>query len=109
MLRVMDDTRTRRRRWPALATVVLLAAGALTLHGTSPKVLAGPVVPAKFVENLRLNEAKRRLASRRKALQSVATSVGFADAGTFRRSFEKRFGEEPGRCFERAEDLSPVS
>ena len=49
MLRVMDDTRSRRR-WPALAAVVLLAAGALALHSTSPAALAGPVVPAKFVE-----------------------------------------------------------
>lgn len=65
--------------------------------------------PGKFVENIRLNEARRRLASRRKALQSVATSVGFSDAGGFRRSFERRFGEEPGRCFDTAEDLSATS
>jgi beta-lactamase regulating signal transducer with metallopeptidase domain len=49
MLRVMDDTRTRRR-WPALAAVALLAAGALALHGTTPKSLAGPVIPARFIE-----------------------------------------------------------
>ncbi len=56
--------------------------------------------PAKFVENLRLHEAKRRLASRSRALQTVASSVGLSDTENFRRSFERRFGEEPGRCFE---------
>jgi beta-lactamase regulating signal transducer with metallopeptidase domain len=49
MLRVTDDTAIRRRRWPAV-TVALLAAAALGLHGSKPQALAGPVVPAKFVE-----------------------------------------------------------
>ena len=37
--------------------------------------------PGDFVENLRLNEARRRLASRRKTVRSVAESVGFANPG----------------------------
>jgi hypothetical protein len=49
MLRVTDDTASRPRRWPALA-VALLAAAALGLHGSKPQALAGPVIPAKFVE-----------------------------------------------------------
>jgi transcriptional regulator GlxA family with amidase domain len=48
--------------------------------------------PAEFVENLRLNEVRRRLSTRRKTLQSVAASVGFTNAGAFRRAFERRFG-----------------
>ena len=51
--------------------------------------------PAEFVENLRLNEARRRLSSRGKTVRSVATSVGFRDAHSFRRAFERRFGFGP--------------
>ncbi len=64
--------------------------------------------PGKFVETLRLNEARRRLSTRRKALRSVATSVGFTNTGAFRRAFERQFGVEPGRCFKNL-DLSEVS
>ncbi|MBO0698554.1 MAG: hypothetical protein J2P46_09175, partial [Zavarzinella sp.] len=49
MLRVTDDTPTRRR-WPAAVAVAFLAAAALGLHGTTPEALADPVVPAKFAE-----------------------------------------------------------
>jgi transcriptional regulator GlxA family with amidase domain len=52
--------------------------------------------PAEFVENLRLNEAWRRLSSPRKTLQSVAELVGFSNGEEFRRAFEKRFGAKPG-------------
>jgi transcriptional regulator GlxA family with amidase domain len=48
--------------------------------------------PGEFVENLRLNEARRRLSTRRKTIHSVAASVGFASAGAFQRAFERRFG-----------------
>ncbi len=51
--------------------------------------------PGEFVENLRLNEARRRLSSRGKTVRSVASSVGFRDADTFRRAFERRFGSGP--------------
>ena len=51
--------------------------------------------PGEFVENLRLNEARRRLSSRGKTVRSVATSVGFRDADSFRRAFERRFGSGP--------------
>ena len=49
MLRVTDDTAPRSRRWPAVA-VALLATAALGLHGSRPQAVAGPVVPARFVE-----------------------------------------------------------
>lgn len=51
--------------------------------------------PSDFVENLRLNEARRRLSKRQKTVQSVATSVGFANTGAFQRAFERRFGRRP--------------
>src|SRR5207247_10691099 len=51
--------------------------------------------PADFVENLRLNEAKRRLSTPRSTVYSIAESVGFANADAFRRAFHRRFGAEP--------------
>ena len=56
--------------------------------------------PAEFVENLRLNEARRRLSTRQKTLHSVAASVGFKNADAFHRAFEKRFGTRPSRYTE---------
>jgi transcriptional regulator GlxA family with amidase domain len=51
--------------------------------------------PAEFVENLRLNEAKRRLSVRKRTLDTIAASVGFSDRNAFRRAFERRFGAKP--------------
>lgn len=48
--------------------------------------------PKLFVEKLRLNEARRRLSKKQKTLNSVATSVGFGDSGSFQRAFQRRFG-----------------
>jgi transcriptional regulator GlxA family with amidase domain len=56
--------------------------------------------PGEFVENLRLNEARRRLSSRGKTLGSVAASVGFTNPNTFRRAFARRFGSGPGACLD---------
>ena len=53
--------------------------------------------PAEFVENLRINEAKRRLAVPKRTLEIIAASVGFSDAQTFRRAFERRLGAKPRR------------
>ena len=53
--------------------------------------------PTIFVENLRLNEARRRLAKRQKTIRSVAASVGFSNPATFQRAFERRFGTRPSR------------
>jgi transcriptional regulator GlxA family with amidase domain len=51
--------------------------------------------PAEFVENLRLNEAKRRLSVPKRTLDTIAASVGFSDLDAFRRTFERRFGAKP--------------
>jgi len=51
--------------------------------------------PAAFVEGLRLNEARRRLALPNQSIDSVAASVGFKSADVFRRAFERRFGVTP--------------
>jgi len=51
--------------------------------------------PGEFVETLRINEAKRRLSVPKRTLETIAASVGFADAQTFRRAFERRLGAKP--------------
>jgi transcriptional regulator GlxA family with amidase domain len=51
--------------------------------------------PAAFVEGLRLDESRRLLSSDRVSIESVANSVGFASADSFRRAFERRFGITP--------------
>ena len=51
--------------------------------------------PAHYVENLRLAEAQRRLTSTASPIDSVASSVGFGSADSFRRAFERRFGLAP--------------
>lgn len=55
------------------------------------------IAPSAFVENLRLNEARRRLSVRKRALKTVASSVGFSDSDKFNRAFERRFGVRPTR------------
>src|SRR5438876_9686848 len=51
--------------------------------------------PGEFVETLRINEAKRRLSVPKRTLETIAASVGFADAKTFQRAFERRRGAKP--------------
>lgn len=53
--------------------------------------------PATFVETLRLNEARRRLSAGDPSIDSVAESVGFKGADSFRRAFERRFRVTPSR------------
>jgi transcriptional regulator GlxA family with amidase domain len=53
--------------------------------------------PAEFVETLRINEAKRRLSVPKRTLDTIAASVGFSDAQTFQRAFERRVGAKPRR------------
>lgn len=52
--------------------------------------------PAAFVENLRLDEARRRLTERTQTIETVAESVGFHSDDSFRRAFLRRFGVNPG-------------
>lgn len=51
--------------------------------------------PAAFVEDLRLAEARDRLATTSVPIESLAASVGFSSADSFRRAFERRFGVAP--------------
>ncbi|HTY60329.1 MAG TPA: GlxA family transcriptional regulator [Bacteroidota bacterium] len=53
--------------------------------------------PATFVEEIRLAEARRRLATQSRSIDEIAGSVGFRSADAFRRAFERRFGIPPGR------------
>ena len=64
--------------------------------------------PSTFVENLRLNEAQRRLSKSQKTVQSVAASVGFSNPATFQRAFERKFGARPSRCLESSRDKQPA-
>src|SRR5438270_5725163 len=51
--------------------------------------------PAAFVENLRLDEARRRLSERTQTIENVASSVGSQSDDVFRRAFQRRFGVKP--------------
>jgi len=51
--------------------------------------------PTRFVENLRLDEARRRLIEQTQTIEAVAASVGFASDDAFRRAFQRRFGVKP--------------
>jgi transcriptional regulator GlxA family with amidase domain len=51
--------------------------------------------PAAFAENLRLDEARRRLSERTQTIDTVALSVGFRSDDSFRRAFYRRFGINP--------------
>ncbi len=53
------------------------------------------VTPAAFVERLRLDEARRRLILPRNNVENVARDVGFKNADSFRRAFERRHGISP--------------
>ena len=66
------------------------------------------VPPAEFVQNLRLNEARRRLSTRGKAIRSIATSVGFVNPDMFNRAFERRFGTRPRNFLEAAPTSRPA-
>jgi transcriptional regulator GlxA family with amidase domain len=51
--------------------------------------------PAEFVETLRLNEARCRLALPRNSIENVAAAVGFKNPDSFRRAFQRRLGMNP--------------
>jgi transcriptional regulator GlxA family with amidase domain len=52
--------------------------------------------PARYVEDLRMSEARRMLSQDGVSIQRVVAAVGFASADVFRRAFERRFGLPPG-------------
>jgi transcriptional regulator GlxA family with amidase domain len=51
--------------------------------------------PGSFVEALRLDEARGRLADHHNAIKVVGASVGFKSSRAFGRAFERRFGVNP--------------
>lgn len=53
--------------------------------------------PAAYVEQLRLDEARKRLGQPNQTVDRVAASVGYASADSFRRAFERRFGVPPSQ------------
>lgn len=59
--------------------------------------------PAAFVEQLRINEAHRRLVAQRENVESVASSVGFKSPAVFRRAFGRQLGYPPSRVLRHAE------
>src|SRR5271157_2320949 len=58
--------------------------------------------PAAFVQRLRLDEARKRLAAADSTVEEIADSVGFRDPDSFRRAFVQQFGLAPTQyrsCF----------
>jgi transcriptional regulator GlxA family with amidase domain len=56
--------------------------------------------PSEFVQNLRLNEARRRLSKRQNTLRTISESVGFTSSAAFQRAFERKFGSRPNGYLE---------
>jgi transcriptional regulator GlxA family with amidase domain len=80
---------------PLTVDILARRAGMCPSHFTRAFKSVFGATPGNFVENLRLNEAQRRLSSAHMTLRSVASSVGFTDAHAFRRAFARRFGTGP--------------
>jgi len=55
------------------------------------------MTPAAFVERVRLDEARRRLILPRNNVENVARDVGFKNADSFRRAFERHHSVSPLR------------
>jgi transcriptional regulator GlxA family with amidase domain len=53
--------------------------------------------PGLFVQDHRLDEARRRLAAANLSIDAIAASVGFRSADAFRRAFRHRFRVTPGK------------
>jgi transcriptional regulator GlxA family with amidase domain len=59
------------------------------------------VPPGTYVEQIRLDESRKRLFAAERTVESVAISVGFASADSFRRAFVRRFGVAPSHFAKR--------
>jgi transcriptional regulator GlxA family with amidase domain len=53
--------------------------------------------PGGFVQDHRLDEARRRLSAANLSIDAIAASVGFKSADAFRRAFHHRFRVTPGK------------
>lgn len=60
------------------------------------------VPPATYVEQIRLDESRERLCASGRTVDSVAASVGYTSADSFRRAFARRFGITPRLYAERS-------
>jgi transcriptional regulator GlxA family with amidase domain len=65
--------------------------------------------PSDFVQNLRLNEARRRLSKRQKTLRTISQSVGSTSSAAFQRAFEKKFGGRPSSYLENGQRRGPAA
>jgi|SRR5271157_1629721 len=54
-------------------------------------------VPARYIRDLRLQQAKRLLLSSHLSVKEIADCVGIQDVSHFVRDFEKRYGISPRR------------
>lgn len=63
--------------------------------------------PAAFVEALRLDEARLRLATTGDSIARVAHAAGFRSDDVFRRAFERRFGVTPSAYRDRFAPAAP--
>lgn len=54
------------------------------------------LTPARFVEGLRVETARRRLEETTRSVDEIATECGFASADTFRRTFHRLMKVAPG-------------
>ncbi len=57
--------------------------------------------PARYVEELRLEAAKRRLENRGESLERIAADCGFGNAVNLRRVFQRHLGIGPREYVER--------
>jgi transcriptional regulator GlxA family with amidase domain len=64
--------------------------------------------PRDFVQNLRLNEARRRLSKRQKTLRTVSESVGFRTSLAFQEAFERKFGARPSAYLQHQRPLKLI-
>jgi len=66
-------------------------------------------IPAAFVEELRMSEARTRLIGSSATIERIATSVGFKSADVFRRAFLHKFGIAPADYRRGFGSISPSS
>jgi len=67
------------------------------------------VTPARFLEQLRVEAARRRLESGRGGLAAVVASCGFGTEETMRRAFLRQIGASPGDYRDRFRRPSPTA
>jgi transcriptional regulator GlxA family with amidase domain len=65
------------------------------------------ITPAAWVENVRINAARRLLEDGAEAPKQVATRCGFADADTLRRAFVRQLGTTPAEYRKHHGQMAP--